>query len=101
MKFGIDRLISERDLRAPLSGKRVALIAHLASVTENLTHSLAALAGRGDIKISAAIGPPHRLRGDKQDNMIACAAVKDPVHGIPVFSLYRAVRRPTDAMMDA
>src|SRR6187402_438215 len=101
MKFGIDRLISERDLRAPLSGKRVALLAHPASVTENLAHSLDALAACGDIKISAAFGPQHGLRGDKQDNMIESPDFKDPVHGIPVFSLYGDVRRPTDAMMDA
>jgi len=101
MKFGIDRLIAERALRAPLSGKRVALLAHPASVIENLTHSLDALAACGDIKISAAFGPQHGLRGDKQDNMIESPDFKDPVHGIPVFSLYGDVRRPTDAMMDA
>jgi uncharacterized protein YbbC (DUF1343 family) len=101
MKFGIDRLIAERALRAPLSGKRVALLAHPASVTENLTHSLDALATCADIKISAAFGPQHGLRGDKQDNMIESPDFKDPVHGVPVFSLYGDVRRPTDAMMDA
>jgi len=94
-------LIAERALRAPLSGRRVALLAHPASVTENLTHSLDALAACGDIKISAAFGPQHGLRGDKQDNMIESPDFKDPVHGIPVFSLYGDVRRPTDAMMDA
>ena len=101
MKFGIDRLIAEHDLRAPLSGKRVALVAHPASVTENLTHSLDALTVCDDIKISAAFGPQHGLRGDKQDNMIESPDFRDPVHGIPVFSLYGNVRRPTDAMMDA
>ncbi|MFY9686898.1 MAG: DUF1343 domain-containing protein [Pseudolabrys sp.] len=101
MKFGIDRLIAERDLRAPLSGKRVALLAHPASVVENLTHSLDALAACGDIKISAAFGPQHGLRGDKQDNMIESPDFKDPVHGISVFSLYGDVRRPTDTMMNA
>src|SRR6187431_2567379 len=100
MKFGIDRLIAERALRAPLSGKRVALLAHPASVIENLTHSLDALAACGDIKISAAFGPQHGLRGDKQDNMIESPDFKDPVHGIPVFSLYGDVRKPTEAMMD-
>jgi uncharacterized protein YbbC (DUF1343 family) len=101
MKFGIDRLIADRALRAPLSGKRVALLAHPASVTENLTHSLDALAACGDLKIGAAFGPQHGLRGDKQDNMIESPDFKDPVHGISVFSLYGDVRRPTDAMMDA
>src|SRR6187401_3560952 len=100
MKFGIDRLIAERALRAPLSGKRVALLAPPASVTRNLTHSLDALASCDDMKISAAFGPQHGLRGDKQDNMIESPDFKDPVHGIPVFSLYGEVRKPTDAAMD-
>src|ERR1700683_846980 len=100
MKLGIDRLISEPELHAPLSGKRVALLAHPASVTENLTHSLDALATCGDLKLTAAFGPQHGLRGDKQDNMVESLDFNDPMLGIPVFSLYGAVRKPTDAMMD-
>src|ERR1041385_1749210 len=99
MKFGIDRLISEPALRAPLAGKRVALLAHPASVTENLTHSLDALAACGDLKLTAAFGPQHGLRGDKQDNMVESPDFEDSVHRIPVFSLYGEVRKPTDAMM--
>ena len=99
MKLGIDRLISEPALRAPIAGKRVALLAHPASVTENLTHTLDALAACGDIKISAAFGPQHGLRGDKQDNMNESPDFIDPVHGIPIFSLYGKVRKPTDATM--
>src|SRR5665647_1410403 len=101
MKFGIDRLIAGPASRAPLTGRRVALLAHPASVTEHLTHALDALAACGDMKITAAFGPQHGLRGDKQDNMIESPDFKDPVHRIPVFSLYGEVRRPTDAMVDA
>jgi uncharacterized protein YbbC (DUF1343 family) len=101
MKFGIDRLIADSALRAPLVGRRVALLAHPASVTEDLTHSLDAVAACGDIKLSAAFGPQHGLRGDKQDNMIESPNFNDPVLGIPIFSLYGEVRRPTNVMMDA
>ncbi len=101
MKFGIDRLLAEPELRAPLAGHRVALLAHPASVTENLTHSLDALAQCDDINLSAAFGPQHGLRGDKQDNMIETSDYDDPVLGIPVFSLYGEVRRPTQKMMDS
>ena len=100
MKFGIDRLIAEPVLRASLNGRRVALLAHPASVTANLTHSLDALAACGDIKVAAAFGPQHGLRGDKQDNMIESPNFDDPVHHIPIFSLYGEVRKPTDEMMD-
>jgi uncharacterized protein YbbC (DUF1343 family) len=100
MKFGIDRLLEEPALRKPLAGRRVALLAHPASVTRDLTHSLDALAALKEIKLAAAFGPQHGLRGDKQDNMIESPDFTDPVHGIPVFSLYGAVRRPTAAMVD-
>jgi uncharacterized protein YbbC (DUF1343 family) len=101
MKFGLDRLLEERALRKPLKGRRVALLAHPASVTRDLTHSLDALASLNDLRIVAAFGPQHGLRGDKQDNMIESPDFKDPEHGIPVFSLYGAVRRPTAAMMNS
>ena len=95
--FGIDRLIADPALRAPLDGKRVALVAHPASVTKDLTHSLDALAPL--VKLTAAFGPQHGLKGDKQDNMVESADYRDPDLGIPVFSLYGEVRRPTAAMM--
>lgn len=100
MKFGLDRLLDDAALRKPLAGRRVALLAHPASVTRNLTHSLDALASLGDIRLTAAFGPQHGLRGDKQDNMVESADYHDPVHGIPIFSLYGEVRRPTSAMLD-
>ena len=100
MKFGIDRLLQDAGLRKPLSGKRLALLAHPASVTADLTHTLDALAKLPDIELSAAFGPQHGLRGDKQDNMMESPNFFDPVYNIPVFSLYGEVRRPTDAMMD-
>jgi uncharacterized protein YbbC (DUF1343 family) len=100
VKFGIDRLLEETALRKPLVGRRVALLAHPASTTHDLTHSLDALAGHRDLTLSAAFGPQHGLRGDKQDNMVESADFVDPRYGIPAFSLYGEVRRPTAAMMD-
>ena len=99
MKFGIDRLLADPSLRAPLEGKRVALVAHPASVTADLTHSLDALAACSGLRISSAFGPQHGMRGDKQDNMMESSDFNDPLLGIPVFSLYGEVRRPTGQML--
>jgi len=98
MKLGVERLLADPELRRPLEGKRVALVAHPASVTRDLTHSLDALAAAG-LRLTAAFGPQHGLRGDKQDNMVESPDFIDPVHEIPVFSLYGEVRRPTGQSM--
>ncbi len=100
VNFGIDRLLAEPELRRPLTGRRVALLAHPASVTAGLEHSLDALAALADLQVTAAFGPQHGLRGDKQDNMVESPDFQDPAHGVPVFSLYGEVRRPTAAMLD-
>lgn len=98
MKFGIDRLLESPELRRPLEGKRVALLAHPASVTLDLTHSLDALVATG-LNVSAVFGPQHGVRGDLQDNMMESPDYTDPTYGMPVFSLYGEVRRPTGQSM--
>src|SRR5690242_21580758 len=100
IQFGIDRLLTDRKLLAELEGRRVALLAHPASMTADFEHSLDALRSIRGLDITAAFGPQHGLRGDKQDNMIESPDFRDPVHGIPVFSLYGDVRRPSDDMLD-
>lgn len=100
MNFGIDRLLADPQLLKQLDGRRVALVAHPASVTRNLTHSLDALIAAG-VNVTSAFGPQHGLKGDKQDNMVETADETDPHYGIPVFSLYGEVRRPTGQMMSS
>src|ERR1700748_2657304 len=98
MQFGIDRLLADPLLLAQLKGRRVALLAHPASVTADLTHSLDALVAAG-VNVTAGFGPQHGLRGDKQDNMVESPDFTDPTYGVPVFSLYGEVRRPTGQSM--
>ncbi|WP_420479754.1 exo-beta-N-acetylmuramidase NamZ domain-containing protein [Brevundimonas sp. FT23028] len=100
MKFGLDRLLSDPALSAPLKGRRVALVAHPASTTQDLTHAVDALAAHPDITLTAAFGPQHGMKGDLQDNMMESPDYTDPVHGIPVFSLYGEVRRPRGEWME-
>ncbi|MCL4759118.1 MAG: DUF1343 domain-containing protein [Rhodocyclaceae bacterium] len=96
---GLDRLLSEPSLQRRLAGRRVALLAHPASVTADLTHALDALTQVPGLRLTAAFGPQHGLRGDKQDNMVETGDEFDSRLGIPVFSLYGTVRRPTAKMM--
>jgi uncharacterized protein YbbC (DUF1343 family) len=98
MNFGIDRLLADPALLDQLKGRRVALLAHPASVTADLTHSLDALVAAG-VSVSAVFGPQHGVRGDLQDNMMESPDYTDPTYGMPVFSLYGEVRRPTGQSM--
>lgn len=98
IQFGIDRLLADPALRKPLEGKRVALLAHPASVTADLTHSLDALVAAG-LNVSAVFGPQHGVRGDLQDNMMESPDYTDATYNVPVFSLYGEVRRPTGQSM--
>ncbi|EIZ77511.1 hypothetical protein WSK_3890 [Novosphingobium sp. Rr 2-17] len=98
MKFGIDRLLTDPALLKALDRRRVALVAHPASVTEGLVHSLDALIAAG-VNVTSAFGPQHGLKGDKQDNMVETLDETDPAYGIPVFSLYGEVRRPSGQMI--
>lgn len=100
MKLGIDRLLSDPKLRQSLQGKRVAVLATPASVTSEFQSTLDALSACPDIHLTAAFGPQHGIRGDKQDNMVETQNDFDERLGIPVFSLYGEVRRPTPAMLD-
>jgi uncharacterized protein YbbC (DUF1343 family) len=97
-RFGIDVLLDTPKQLASLRHKRVALVAHPASVTLGQQHSLDALISAG-VPIDRAFGPQHGMRGDKQDNMIESDDYLDPDHGIPVISLYGEHRFPTPAML--
>ena len=70
MKTGLDRLLAQPELRAPLTGRRVALLAHPASVTADLTHAMDALMQVDDIELTAAFGPQHGLRGEGQSGKV-------------------------------
>jgi uncharacterized protein YbbC (DUF1343 family) len=100
IRLGIDRLLQSDDLLKELEGKRVALLAHPASMTEDFRHSLDAIALEKRLKLTAAFGPQHGLRGEKQDNMMETEDYIDSTYKIPIYSLYGEVRKPTKKMTD-
>lgn len=97
-EFGIDNLLSSSDLLDKLRRNKVGLIAHPASITSDNCHTLDALMDKG-CNLIRAFGPQHGMRGDKQDNMIESADYLDPLHQIPIVSLYGEHRRPTEEMI--
>ena len=111
MRLGIEVLCEDLKVNGPLSKKlgdrRLALLAHPASIARlnpgsrpaQWLHSMDALlkcARPG--QLTAAFGPQHGLRGERQDNMQETPDEFDSHWKVPVFSLYGEVRRPTETM---
>lgn len=100
MNFGVENLLKDDELISQLKDQKVALLCHAASVNRELKPSIDLFFDAG-ICLSAAIGPQHGIRAEKQDNMIESKDFMDPKYKIPVFSLYGEVRKPTQKMLDS
>ncbi len=100
IQLGIDRLVTEVDLQKKMRNKKLGLLAHAASYTGKMVHTLDALKAISGFEITCAFGPQHGMRGEKQYNMIESEDYIDPIHQIPVFSLYGKTRRPLPEMLN-
>lgn len=100
MLLGLDQLVRGSALAKELSSRRVALLAHPASVDRRFRHISEILAGL-EIEPRIIFGPEHGYGGEAQD-MIGVADAKD-ARGVPVVSLYGETfdaLTPTDAHLE-
>ena len=96
VESGLDVLARRR--RALLRGQRVALLAHQASIDSRYEHAATLLHDLRAVKVRKLLAPEHGLWGAPQDH-IWIDGTRDPVTGLPVWSLYGARREPTAAML--
>ena len=97
VESGLDVLRKEGAKR--LRGQRIGLLVHPASVDSKLRHATDLLSRSNNVRLKALFGPQHGLQGQTQDNMIEWRGFKDYKTGLPVYSLYGKVRRPTAEML--
>jgi len=84
-----------------LRGARLGAVVHPASVLSDLSHLADHLKAPGNPwTLAALFGPQHGILGHTQDNMIEWEGDPDPRWGVPVHSLYGAVRKPTVPMLE-
>ncbi|MBT4761007.1 MAG: DUF1343 domain-containing protein [Bdellovibrionaceae bacterium] len=100
-QLGLEVLLKDKELKAQLKGKRVALIGHPASTDCELTHSLDLLMNDPEIYLVAGFGPQHGMKGEKQYNMEESSDYIHEKYEIPIFSLYGDVRHPSKKMMES
>jgi len=96
LRTGLDVLAADGFLA--LKGKRVAVVANPTSVDRDLRPLVDLLAQTPDVKLVAIFALEHGFRGAAPAG-VAVASGRDPVTGVPVHSLYGAVRQPTPAML--
>jgi uncharacterized protein YbbC (DUF1343 family) len=96
VRLGVECLLAGE--AGHLGSQRLGLIHHPASVISTLEPSVGELI-RGGFDLHALFGPQHGAHGDKQDNMVESDDFRDPTTGLPSYSLYGSVRRPTAEML--
>jgi uncharacterized protein YbbC (DUF1343 family) len=97
VKTGLDRL--KASTPSFLKSGRIGLLVHPASVDSRLVHCRQIFSSLFGDRLKALFNPQHGIYGEKQDNMVESPDSFDAGLGIPVFSLYSHVRRPTTRML--
>jgi len=84
---------------AVLSGRCFGLLMNQASLDRDFCYAHDVLAQRFPGQLAALFSPQHGLWGEQQANMIESPHGWEPRLGVPVYSLYSEVRRPTPEML--
>lgn len=93
---GIEVLLHDRlDL---IRGKHVGLITNPTGVNRELASDADLLAHTPGVHLVALFGPEHGIRGAHQAGA-SVGSERDPVTGLPVYSLYGKTRQPTPEML--
>jgi len=94
VQLGLDVLEAQRF--APLAGKHVGVITNHTGLDSEGRSTVDVLMHAPGVQVVALFSPEHGLTGSKDENV---SSTKDPVSGLPVYSLYGETRRPTEEML--
>ncbi len=96
VKTGADLLLSENfEL---IKNKSVGIVTNHTGLLSNGIHIVDTLFNRDDVNVKVLFGPEHGIRGDAPDGL----TIKDGFDsktGLPVYSLYGKIRKPTPEML--
>lgn len=96
VRTGLDVLIAQGF--APLRGKRIGLVTHRAATTADGRDAAVVLSRAPGVRLVALFAPEHGLRGAVPAG-VRFGTARDRATGLPVYSLYGALRRPTPRML--
>ena len=96
VKLGDERL-KEETFYSQLKGKRVGVLAHSASRTRDGQHVVDVLTSLPQVQMKMIFSPEHGYRSLLDEESLPDS--KDPVTGLPVYSLYGQRKAPTADML--
>lgn len=96
VRTGLDVLVAQGF--APLRGKRIGLVTHGAAIAADGRDAVTVFSRAPGVRLVALFAPEHGLRGTVPAG-VRSGSARDRATGLPVYSLYGAVRRPTPRML--
>jgi uncharacterized protein YbbC (DUF1343 family) len=93
---GADILVS--DSLHLIKNKRLGIVTNHSAILSNGVHLVDTLVKLDDINVTALFGPEHGIRGNAPDGHSINDGI-DSQTGIPVYSLYGKIRKPTKEML--
>jgi uncharacterized protein YbbC (DUF1343 family)/CubicO group peptidase (beta-lactamase class C family) len=94
VQSGLDVLVAQNF--APLSGRTLGLVTNQTGVDHQGRRVIDLLAGAPGVTLAAIFSPEHGVIGTASGHV---PHGRDPVTGLPIWSLYGAERRPSDAQL--
>ena len=95
VELGIDVLVKEGFRQ--LDGLRIGLITNHSGISSSGSRTIDLLRNAPGVKLKAIFSPEHGLSGNADDKV---PSTKDPLSGVPVYSLYGDSLKPTEKMLD-
>ncbi len=95
---GLEELLESEG--AYLSGKKLGLLTNQASVNRDLIHNRLLLQEKYGPGLTTLFSPQHGFYSEKQDNMVESGHLRDKLTGLPIYSLYGDVRKPSEEMLE-
>jgi uncharacterized protein YbbC (DUF1343 family) len=95
VRTGLDIVGEHKDL---FKGKRVGIIANHTSYNSQGRHIVDVFREMPDVRVVALFSPEHGLRGTEEAG-VKVDSQTDPVSGLPVYSLYGEIKKPTATML--
>jgi len=99
IQVGLEVLLDSTEYS--FADQKIAYLSNQASTTRELVHGRVVIQEKYGSQLTCLFSPQHGFFSEKQDNMIESDHTIDGVTGLPMYSLYGELRKPTPEMFES